>query len=526
MNKASIIALILACFIAVPAAVAQNASCNAITPSNTVFNAALIGSNIAGSTTGFANVNFSLTGTQATVIANSLGLGNNITGITLFQGTPGNLTVIPIQSFSSFPNGFNNGQFTGTVTLDQNTINQIQANPGNFFFVITTTQFPNGAVAGSLVPSRPQLIAGRVTGAGLQNGSDIGAGSFLLSLGPPNGNGNVPLNFDIMTFGLGSGFNSLQISSPGLTTPIMILGSNATANNGRLVGTTLISTAQANQLLANPCAFRLTLSTPTFPNGAVAGTLAAANEVFIPVVGSAQGANGTNFMTDVSIFNNSAIGVSDQGATANALLQFFPTGTSNTAASVNAQTVTALNVPPRGTTTFRDVTTSLFNGGISGIGALRLVSAGNLLANARIYDKQIANGRGTAGQFEPGMFRSQALQQGVLVGVGNVSAGSNLANGQSFRTNVGFFNPSDTSTTVALELRDNAGNVTASRLITLAPFMHTQMPLSGPNGVFTGVTGDFATSSIFFLSGTPVFGYASIIDNISGDASFVTPSFQ
>ena len=68
--------------------------------------------------------------------------------------------------------------------------------------------------------------------------------------------------------------------------------------------------------------------------------------------------------------------------------------------------------------------------------------------------------------------------------------------------------------------------MTASRLITLAPFMHTQMPLSGPNGVFTGVTGDFATSSIFFLSGTPVFGYASIIDNISGDASFVTPSFQ
>ena len=56
--------------------------------------------------------------------------------------------------------------------------------------------------------------------------------------------------------------------------------------------------------------------------------------------------------------------------------------------------------------------------------------------------------------------------------------------------------------------------------------MHTQMPLSGPNGVFTSVAGDFATSSIFFLSGTPVFGYASIIDNISGDASFVTPSFQ
>src|SRR5262249_37194935 len=151
---------------------------------------------------------------------------------------------------------------------------------------------------------------------------------------------------------------------------------------------------------------------------------------------------------------------------------------------------------------------------------------GSLFANARIYDNQIASGRGTAGQFEPGMFRSQALQQGVLVGVGSVSPGSSLANGQSFRTNVGFFNPNDTSTTVALELRDSAGNVTATRLITLGPFMHTQMPLSATNGVFNTITEDFATSSIYFLSGSPIFAYASIVDNVSGDASFVTPSSQ
>ena len=42
---------------------------------------------------------------------------------------------------------------------------------------------------------------------------------------------------------------------------------------------------------------------------------------------------------------------------------------------------------------------------------------------------------------------------GLLVGVGVVTSNLALANGQSFRTNVGFFNPNDTPTTVELELR-------------------------------------------------------------------------
>ena len=215
-----------------------------------------------------------------------------------------------------------------------------------------------------------------------------------------------------------------------------------------------------------------------------------------------------------------------RSANANAFVQFFPTGVANSTAGVAAQGVTALSVPARGTSTLRDMTTSLFNGTINGIGALRIVSSGNIFANARIYDNQIPNGRGTSGQFEPGMLRSQALQQGVLVGVGNVSTGSNLAAGQSFRTNIGFFNPNDTPTTIALEMRDNAGNVLDSQMLTLGPWTQVQMPLSGSAGVFKNVNGDIATASVLFLSGNPIFAYASQIDNISGDASFITPSFQ
>lgn len=122
------------------------------------------------------------------------------------------------------------------------------------------------------------------------------------------------------------------------------------------------------------------------------------------------------------------------------------------------------------------------------------------------------------------MFRNQALQQGVLVGVGNVTTNTSLANGQSFRTNIGFFNPNDTATTVALEIRDTNGNAIGSQMVTLGPWMQTQMPLSGTSGLFSAIGGDTGTSSVFFLSGNPIFAYASIVDNISGDASFVTPS--
>jgi hypothetical protein len=529
MKKGSVVAaFLLALLICIPAAMAQSTTCASVAPSNS-FNAALLGSGIsgaAGSQFGFANVIFSLNGTQVTVNATSLGLGNTITGIELFDGQPGTSNARLVQTFTSSSNNFSNGQFSGTLFLSPVLVSQIQANPSNFFFVINTTDFPQGAIAGALAPARPQLISGTLSGSNISGGSTIGAGSFLLSIGPGNGSGAVPLSFDIATFGLGNSFNSLQLMPAGSNTPLVIFGNNSTANAGRLAGTVMISSALAQQLLANPCAFTLGLNTPTFPNGAVVGALAVANEIFIPVVGSARGATGNNFMTDLSIFNNSALGLSGQSATANAFIQFFPTGTSTSPSTVAAQSVTALNVPPRGTTTLRDLTSSLFNNAITGIGALRIVSSGSVFANARIYDNQIASGRGTAGQFEPGLFRSQALQQGVLVGVGSVSPDSNLAGGQSFRTNVGLFNPNDTATTIALELRDNSGNVIGSRILALAPWMHTQIPLAGGSGVFNTFTGDVATASIFFLSGTPVFAYASMVDNISGDASFVTPSSQ
>jgi hypothetical protein len=522
MRKVCLIAVSLALLIGIPAAMAQSSACIAVTPSNSAFNATLLGSGISGasgSPNGFVNVNLSLSGNQATVTASSLGL-SNITGISLYQGQPGTSNAVLVQTFSNSSNNFTNGQFSGTMTLSSTLISQIQANPSNYFFVVTTPDFPNGAVAGALVPTRQQLITGVLPA----QSSTSGNGAFLLSIGPSNGTDTVTLNYDIFLNGLGNGtISSLQLLQAGGITPLLTLN-NVTVVNNRIVGSTQIPASLAQQILASPCSFSLGLNGAVFTNGSLIAPLSASNEVFLPVVGSAQGANGTNFQTDISIFNNSAQGLTT--ASANTFVQFFPTGTTNSSTSVTAQSVTALSIPPRGTTTLRDVTTSLFNGSISGIGAMRILSGSSVFANARIYNNQIASGRGTFGQFEPGMTRSQALQQGVLVGVGNVTANASLANGQSFRTNIGFFNPNDTSTTVAAEIRDTNGAVIGTQRITLGPWMHEQIPLTGTSGLFNNINGDTGTSSVFFLSGNPIFAYASIIDNVSGDASFVTPSAQ
>jgi len=525
MRNAIVPAVLLLLLLTFPA-VAQTTPCTSVIPTTSSLSSSLVGSNVAnglGSANGFANVALTFNGTQATVNVNSLALGNDITGLTLYQGAPGSGGV-PVFTFTDMNHGFVNGSLNRTVTLNQTLINQILANPSNYFFVITTPGFPSGAVQGQLAPVTRQMIGGTLSGANVAGGvgSPTATGSYLITVSPVDRNGNVTLTYDILTNNLGDHFNNLMfLGTSG--SPLFIVNGLPAATNGRLLGSTVVSAPLANQLLANPCGFTFALSTPAFPNGAVAGAVGATHEIFIPVVGSVTGALGNRWMTDLNVFNNSAIGQTSAAANANIVAQFFPSGGSSTTA-LNVATMT---LAPRGTTTFRDLSTSVFNGTLNSIGALRLLTTSSVLASARIFDNQIASGHGTLGQFEPGMTRDQALQQGVLVGVGNVGLNGAATNGgQTFRTNVGFFNPNDTPATVALEMRDNNGNVTANRVLTLGPWMHMQLPLSGATGIFTDVTGDVSNSSVYFLSGAPIFAYASIVDNISGDASFVTPMWQ
>ena len=507
MRKLSTSLLIVLAFTFAPMLHAQCTAAN-----TQVFTSSLLGSNINGSTTGFGNamLTFNQNGI-GTLTSSTLGLGNNINSLQLFAGNPASGGQM-IQTFTTTNNSFQNGRFSTNVIVDPSTAAIIAQNPQNFFFVISTPQFPNGAVSGQLSSANATQFSGALNSANVNGGGANGAaGTFALSLAPIAGTNNFSLNFDILTNGLGNNVSGLTLSTAG-GTPVVIGGGAAT--NGRLTGTTTISAAQAQQLLCNPSAFTLTVNTPAFANGAIAGNIGTTNEIFIPAIGTVRGLFGTNFVSDLNVFDNDP-----SGSNANIFVQFFPTGVSNS----SALNVTSMTIGGRATASSRDVSSTLFNGQLNGLGALRLLSSSNnVFANARVYNNQVSAGLGTFGQFVPGLTRAQALTEGALVGLINTPNGGGATN-FSARTNVGFFNPSDQQTFVAAELRDSAGDVIANRIITLGPYMHMQLPMAG-NGALFGDVGEVQTSTVYFVSGSPIFAYASIVDNVSGDASYVAPS--
>jgi len=506
MRKLSTSLLIVLAFLVAPMLHAQCTAANTQT-----FTSSLLGSNINGSTTGFGNamLTFNQNGI-GTLTSSTLGLGNNINSLQLFAGNPASGGQM-IQTFTTTNNSFQNGRFTTNLIVDPNTAAIIAQNPQNFFFVISTPQFPNGAVSGQLSSANATQFSGALTSTNVSGGgANGGAGTFALSLSPIAGTSNYMLRYDILTNGIGSNISALTLNTT--ANPVVIGGGPTTT--GRLTGTTTITAAQAQQLLCNPSAVALTVNTPAFANGAIAGNVGTTNEIFIPAIGTVRGLFGTNFVSDLNIFDNDP-----SGSSANIFVQFFPSGVSNS----SAQNVTSMTLGGRATASSRDVSSTLFNGQMNGLGALRLLSSSNnVFANARVYNNQVSAGLGTFGQFVPGLTRSQALTEGALVGLINTPNGGGTTN-FSARTNVGFFNPSDQQTYVAAELRNSTGDVIANRIITLGPYMHLQLPMAGSGALF-GDVGEVQTSTVYFVSGSPIFSYASIVDNVSGDASYVAPS--
>jgi hypothetical protein len=508
MRKLSLLALVL---LLAPIALFAQTQCtnNVLSPT---FNASLLGANVVGSSglnNGFANATivFDNSG-QATITSNTMGL-NNITGITLYQGAPGT-NGTPVQTFTTSTANFTGGQLSRTLTIDPSLAAAIQANPQNYYFVITTTDFPNGAVRGPLVSANTQQFGGSLTGGG--NGAPGASGAFSFSLSPNPGGQTYTLTYDISTSMIGTTATGFTLTPAGGNP--MTFAHGDTEVNGRFTGTTTIDAVTARQLLCNPSGYNLTVATQLFPNGAVSGSVGANNELFIPVVGSVPGLNGTMWKTDLNLYNN------NQSSPATMYLQYFPEGPS----SSTAQLAASASLNAGATRLSSDIAASVFGNALTGIGALRILTSGSVFANARVYNDQSALGKGTFGQNVPGLTRAQAVSQGVLVGTINTVSG-NVTGAMNARTNIGFFNPSDSPTSVAVELRTNGGAAVASNIITLAPWQHMQIPLSGTTGAaFPFVSGDVGASAVSFLAGSPIYAYASVIDNVSGDGSFILPS--
>ena len=453
---------------------------------------------------GFGNFTgtFDSTRTNLTITLTVANLGAPITGAHIHEKDPGSQTgAVKINFVSS---SFSGGRLTGSFPVpstDPTLFTRILANPSNFYVNVHTTQFPNGAIRGelSLMNSVINYAADLKGSNETPPNSSTATGSAFVTIDTINNT----IAWDIVTQGIASP-SAAHIHGPGGLPGIakgVLIGfatSGSAFTNGRTSGSASIASLDAgtlNLLFTDPNQFYVNVHSSAFPGGEIRGQLVAANEVDVPVAGLVG-----SFVTDVRVFNPSF------DTTIDGMVEFFPQGTTANTTAANA---IAINLPPRGTAVLNNVNgSSLLNSG-TGIGGVRVSSAEAINVTSKIFSDQRAAGKGTFGQFLPGLPRGEALRRGVL---------PHLENDANFRTNVGFFNPNTTAVTVRLELRDETGAVVASSVQTFQPLSHQQNRISD---YFPGV--DFTNRTNLTLSfdaSAPIDVYAAVNDNISTD-SFV-----
>ncbi len=445
--------------------------------------------------TGWGNFTgtFDFSRTTLTVTLTVSSLGSPITGFHIHEKAPGSASGPVIISFVGLGGIFVNNKMTGSFPVPSDVAARMVANPSNFYVNVHTNQFPNGAVRGS---------------------NEV----------PPNGStafGSAYITIDTVTNTLTWEVNESGIASPTLShihgqapvganaSVLISFASSASAFvGGRLNGSVALSgglsPADLNALLTNPANFYVNVHSLAFPGGEIRGQLTLANEYDVAISGRVTNGLGQTFVTDVRVFNPS------YDTTVSGLLEFFQASTTgNTSASRSFP----VSVAPRGTAILDDVNGANFLNN-SGTGAIRVTTAENLAVTSRIYADLRSSGKGTFGQFAAGAPRANALRRGTLPQLSNQS---DLSSG--FRTNIGFFNPTNDIVNVRLELRNAAGSSVGSSTITLQPLSQQQNSLAS---YFNGVDLSAAANlTLTFDGSAAIVAYASVVDNVSTDQIFV-----
>ncbi len=460
---------------------------------------------------GNATVTFDSTRQNITVTITVANLGAPIIAAHIHKKDVGSQTGGVFIGFDA--SMFAGGKLTQTVPVTPDQANQLLQNPSNFYVNVHTTQFGGGAIRGDLA-----IVSGTVQTfvADLRGANEVPANSSTAF-------GVARLTFDTVNNTITFEVNSSGIASPtaahihtgaaGVSMGVLIGFATAPTafTGGRIKGQlTLTGTdiTNMNNIIANPSGFYFNVHSAAFPGGEIRGQLVSANELDVAVAGHVPGIGGT-FVTDARVFNPSF------DTPVAVLVEFLPGGG---AANTNASASMVVNIPARGTAVLDDVA-GFFGLNVTGIGALRITSASQVVATSRISQGQ-GSPTGTFGQFVPALqptfclHCNAALRRGVMP---QLSSRPGVAAG--FRTNCGFFNPNPATVTVRTELRDSTGTVVGSNLITLQPLSQQQSAI----GVFfPGVDLSNALNlTLSFDASAAVLGYCSVLDNTSQDSILV-----
>ncbi len=226
--------------------------------------------------------------------------------------------------------------------------------------------------------------------------------------------------------------------------------------------------------------------------------------LFHPVAAKVGGLAGTNFVTDVRMVNRS-------GGEATVTVDFYRQG----AGGHSAPSATATVTIPDGVQVVADDFVGSVLGQTSAQGAVVVTSDRPITSSARIYNDQRDAGEGTFGQYSQALPLSHGWSAGVVPFLSN----DNPASGAGFRSNIGWFNPNPAQISVTLRGYDAGGALLGTVTRQVAGYAQQQQNVASLWPALAEY-GDFYVA-FEVTGGQPVFMYASVVDNVNGDAIFV-----
>ena len=222
--------------------------------------------------------------------------------------------------------------------------------------------------------------------------------------------------------------------------------------------------------------------------------------IWVPVASHNPGLNQSQWRSDLGLLNPGAV-------TANVQITFYGSG----------GVVSGPTYVPAGTQSIlTDVVGQL---GGSGSGAIEVAPDQPLKVTARTYNQVSSTAscyaNGTQGQDYPAV----AADDGLAAGQTAYLAG--LTENASYRCNIGVVNTGTGTATVLVELYDGAGTELASYPVTLTAgqWLQETQPFFG-KAQQTAMDRGYATITV--QTGSGVFAFASVIDNITNDPTTVS----
>lgn len=223
---------------------------------------------------------------------------------------------------------------------------------------------------------------------------------------------------------------------------------------------------------------------------------------YLGAAANQAGVGGTVWVTDLQVLNR---GTTTASFTVE-LLRWNQANTTPSSRSYSLEPGRAMRYPNALSTMFS------YSGGatlrVTGVG-------GSIVANARTYNN---DPQGTYGQYIPALTLDQAVQPGTTRHLLHLSQSASDTTG--FRTNLGLVSASPFNLVVRARFLSWAGSLLGTKTYTLRPYESIQI-----TKVFTTVVAGVVADGYIELSsetaGATFFGYASVVDNRSGDGLHV-----